>query len=59
MISSTARDLPEHRERVMHACTRSGLLRRTMEHRSALMTLAEWKLTHGNRRIGERQPARL
>ena len=26
MISSTARDLPEHREKVMHACMRLGML---------------------------------
>jgi len=32
MISSTARDLPAHREKVMHACTRLSLLSKMMEH---------------------------
>ncbi len=36
MISSTARDLPEHREQVMHACTRLGMFRPDMmEHLTA------------------------
>ncbi len=36
MISSTARDLPEHREKVMHACLRLGALHpEMMEHLSA------------------------
>jgi hypothetical protein len=36
MISSTARDLPEHRERVMHACLRMGMFYpEMMEHLSA------------------------
>ncbi|MCI0487391.1 MAG: DUF4062 domain-containing protein, partial [Blastocatellia bacterium] len=32
MISSTARDLPAHREEVMHACLRQGMLPKMMEH---------------------------
>jgi hypothetical protein len=32
MISSTARDLPEHRKEVMDACLRLGMLPRMMEH---------------------------
>lgn len=32
MISSTARDLPEHRDKVMHACLRLGMLPKMMEH---------------------------
>lgn len=32
MISSTARDLPAHREKVMHACLRAGVFPRMMEH---------------------------
>jgi hypothetical protein len=32
VISSTARDLPEHREEVMHACLRLSLLPKMMEH---------------------------
>jgi len=36
MISSTARDLPEHRDRVMHACLRQGMFHpEMMEHLSA------------------------
>src|SRR3712207_2051507 len=36
MISSTARDLPEHREKVMHACLRLGMVQpEMMEHLSA------------------------
>ncbi|HYE15628.1 MAG TPA: DUF4062 domain-containing protein, partial [Pyrinomonadaceae bacterium] len=36
MISSTARDLPEHREKVMHACLRLGMFYpEMMEHLSA------------------------
>jgi tetratricopeptide (TPR) repeat protein len=36
MVSSTARDLPEHREKVMHACMRLGLLHPDMmEHLTA------------------------
>lgn len=36
MISSTARDLPEHREKVMHACMRLGMFHpEMMEHLSA------------------------
>jgi hypothetical protein len=36
MISSTARDLPEHREQVMHACTRLGMFHPDMmEHLTA------------------------
>ena len=36
MISSTARDLPEHREKVMHACKRVGLFPEMMEDLSAM-----------------------
>src|SRR5215213_4272349 len=37
MISSTARDLPEHREKVMHACLRLGMFHpEMMEHLSAV-----------------------
>ncbi len=37
MISSTARDLPEHREKVMHACLRLGMFHpEMMEHLSAM-----------------------
>jgi hypothetical protein len=32
MISSTVRDLPEHREKVMDACLRVGLMPKMMEH---------------------------
>jgi hypothetical protein len=32
MISSTALDLPEHREQVMHACLRASMLPKMMEH---------------------------
>src|SRR4028119_513710 len=32
MISSTARDLPEHRKEVMHACLRQGMFPVMMEH---------------------------
>jgi tetratricopeptide (TPR) repeat protein len=32
MISSTARDLPEHREQVMDACLRQGMFPTMMEH---------------------------
>jgi hypothetical protein len=32
MISSTARDLPEHRKEVMDACLRQGMLPKMMEH---------------------------
>jgi hypothetical protein len=32
MISSTVRDLPEHREKVMDACLRVGLMPNMMEH---------------------------
>lgn len=35
MISSTARDLPEHRQKVMEACQRAGCFPRMMEHLSA------------------------
>ena len=35
MISSTARDLPEHREEVMAACLRQGMLPVMMEHLTA------------------------
>jgi tetratricopeptide (TPR) repeat protein len=36
MVSSTARDLPEHRDKVMHACLRLGMLpSEMMEHLSA------------------------
>jgi tetratricopeptide (TPR) repeat protein len=36
MISSTARDLPEHRDKVMHTCLRQGLAHpNMMEHLSA------------------------
>ncbi len=36
MISSTTRDLPEHREKVMHACLRMGMFRPDMmEHLTA------------------------
>lgn len=36
MISSTARDLPEHRDKVMHACLRQGMSHPDMmEHLSA------------------------
>ncbi|HLM57321.1 MAG TPA: DUF4062 domain-containing protein [Pyrinomonadaceae bacterium] len=36
MISSTALDLPEHREKVMHACLRLGMIQpEMMEHLSA------------------------
>jgi hypothetical protein len=35
MISSTARDLPEHREEVMNACIRMGMFPVMMEHLSA------------------------
>jgi hypothetical protein len=36
MVSSTARDLPEHREKVMHACLRQGMFHpEMMEHLSA------------------------
>ncbi|MDT5272856.1 MAG: hypothetical protein QOH49_5042 [Acidobacteriota bacterium] len=36
MVSSTARDLPEHREKVMHACLRLGMFHpEMMEHLSA------------------------
>ena len=36
MISSTARDLPEHRKQVMHACDRVGLFAEKMENLSAM-----------------------
>jgi tetratricopeptide (TPR) repeat protein len=37
MVSSTARDLPEHREKVMHACLRLGMFHpEMMEHLSAM-----------------------
>jgi hypothetical protein len=32
MISSTARDLPEHRKEVMDACLRQGMFPTMMEH---------------------------
>lgn len=32
MISSTVRDLPEHRKEVMDACLRSGMFPKMMEH---------------------------
>ncbi len=32
MISSTARDLPEHRKEVMDACLRQGMFPMMMEH---------------------------
>jgi hypothetical protein len=32
MISSTARDLPDHREKVMHACLRQSMHPIMMEH---------------------------
>jgi tetratricopeptide (TPR) repeat protein len=32
MISSTARDLPEHREQVINACLRQGMFPKMMEH---------------------------
>ncbi len=32
MISSTARDLPDHRDEVMHACLRQGMFPVMMEH---------------------------
>ncbi len=32
MISSTARDLPEHREKVLDACLRQGMFPVMMEH---------------------------
>lgn len=32
MVSSTARDLPEHREQVKEACLRQGMLPKMMEH---------------------------
>src|ERR1041384_1785692 len=32
MISSTARDLPEHRKEVMDACLRQGMFPKMMEH---------------------------
>ena len=32
MISSTARDLPEHRKEVMDACLRQGMFPEMMEH---------------------------
>ena len=32
MISSTARDLPEHRQEVMDACLRQGMFPIMMEH---------------------------
>src|SRR2546430_2855077 len=32
MISSTARDLPEHRKEVMDACLRQGMFPQMMEH---------------------------
>lgn len=36
MVSSTARDLPEHRDKVMHACLRLGMFHpEMMEHLSA------------------------
>ena len=42
MISSTARDLPEHREQVRLACIRAGFdPREMMEH---LTTLNKWAL---------------
>src|SRR5436305_5352568 len=36
IISSTARDLPEHREQVMDACLRQGMFPKMMEHLPAL-----------------------
>jgi tetratricopeptide (TPR) repeat protein len=36
MVSSTARDLPQHREKIMHACTRLGMFHPDMiEHLTA------------------------
>src|SRR2546430_4194165 len=35
MISSTARDLPEHRKEVQDACLRQGMFPTMMEHLSA------------------------
>ena len=32
MVSSTARDLPEHRKEVMEACLRQGMFPQMMEH---------------------------
>jgi len=32
MISSTARDLPEHRQEVLEACLRQGMFPKMMEH---------------------------
>jgi hypothetical protein len=32
LISSTVRDLPEHREEIMHACLREGMFPKMMEH---------------------------
>ncbi|HEY9233186.1 MAG TPA: DUF4062 domain-containing protein, partial [Blastocatellia bacterium] len=36
MISSTARDLPEHRKEVMDACLRQGMFPQMMEYLPAL-----------------------
>ncbi|MFH1923399.1 MAG: DUF4062 domain-containing protein, partial [Planctomycetota bacterium] len=36
MISSTARDLPDHRERAMDVCLRLGKWPKMMEHLPAL-----------------------
>ena len=38
MISSTARDLPEHRKEVMDACLRQGMFPIMMEHLLQAMT---------------------
>src|SRR5712692_9275939 len=36
MISSTARDLPEHRKEVLDACLRQGMFPKMMEHLPAI-----------------------
>jgi hypothetical protein len=36
MISSTARDLPDHRQKVMDACIRQDMFPTMMEHLPAL-----------------------
>lgn len=40
MISSTARDLPEHRDKAMDACLRQGMFPKMMEHLPASYTQA-------------------
>jgi len=44
MISSTARDLPEHRKEVMNACLRQGMFPIMMEHLPAFPPHSGWSM---------------